>query len=79
MGFFNYDFETSQGRIKISEQGWVYLAITFPLTVMTLSLSYAWMWWTSTEQRRGHVRSGAAKVPPQVPIMGLGGGKVGTV
>ena len=61
MGFFHYDFENSKGRISISEQTWVYLAFTLPLTVLTLGLSYAWMRWTAREQQNLPVYSAAAK------------------
>ena len=60
MGLFNYDFENSKGRISISEQGWIYLALTLPLTVLTLGLSYAWMRWTAKKQQGVPIYSAAA-------------------
>jgi len=78
MGFFKYDFETSKGRINISEQGWVYLALTLPLTMITLGLSYAWMQWTAKKQQNVPVYSAAAKALMQAgnnpkPEGGTGG------
>jgi len=61
MGFFKYDFEDSQGRISVSEQGWVFFALAVPLTVLTLGLSYAWMWWTAKKQQNVPVYSAAVQ------------------
>jgi hypothetical protein len=61
MGFFHYDFEGSKGRISISEQGWIYLALMLPLTAITLGLSYAWMRWTAKKQQNVPVYSAAAQ------------------
>jgi len=65
MGFFKYDFENSKGRISISEQGWVFFALAVPLTVLTLGLSYTWMWWTAKKQQNVPVYSAAAKALAQ--------------
>lgn len=43
MGFFNYDFEGANGRIQVSQDGWIFLAVAVPLTITTLGLSWAWM------------------------------------
>jgi hypothetical protein len=46
MGFFNYDFEGANGRIRISQDGWIFLAVALPMTIITLALSWAWMRFT---------------------------------
>ena len=61
MGLFNFNFDDSKGRISISEQGWIYLALTLPLTVLTLGLSYAWMRWTAKKQQSVPIYFTAAK------------------
>ena len=45
MGFFNIEYD----QIGVSRQGWIYLACTFPLTVVVVGASYAWIWWTGTK------------------------------
>jgi len=54
MGFFNFDFDASKGRLEVSGQGWIYLACTIPLTLIVLALSFAWMWWTGMKEKMAH-------------------------
>jgi len=46
MGIFNYDFEGANGRIQVSQDGWIFLVVAIPLTIATLGLSWAWMRFT---------------------------------
>ena len=51
MGFFNYDFEGAKGRIRVSQDVWIFLAVATPLTITTLGLSWAWMRFALGTQR----------------------------
>jgi len=48
MGFFNID----QDQIELSRQGWIYLAITIPLTLVVLGVSFAWIMWTGRKEEK---------------------------
>jgi TRAP-type C4-dicarboxylate transport system permease large subunit len=54
MGFFDWDFDKSYGRLVIARHGWVYLACTIPLTLIVLGLSFTWMWWTGKKEEKPH-------------------------
>jgi hypothetical protein len=78
MGLFNYDFD-SDGEIRISKQGWVYLSVALPLTVLTLGLSYTWMYWTAKKQQKVPVYSAAVKTLARASdVLRLGAGTRGT-
>lgn len=38
MNFFNY----STGHLELSEQWWLYVAITVPMTIVTIGVWWAW-------------------------------------
>jgi len=48
MGFF----DINQDQIKLSRQGWIYLATTIPLTLVVLGVSFAWIMWTGRMEER---------------------------
>ena len=48
MGFFNID----QDQIKLSRQGWIYLATTIPLTLVVLGVSFAWIMWAGRKEEK---------------------------
>ncbi len=43
MGIFYWDFDNSNGRLKVAEDSWVFVAIAVPLTLLTLGFAYGWM------------------------------------
>ena len=48
MGFFNINYE----QIEVSQQGWIYLACTLPLTFVVVGASFAWIWWTGKKEEK---------------------------
>lgn len=44
MGIFDFDSGGS-GQLKVAKQGWIFLAISLPLTITTLALAYAWQYY----------------------------------
>ncbi|KZV93977.1 hypothetical protein EXIGLDRAFT_767524 [Exidia glandulosa HHB12029] len=52
MGLFDFNVGEN-GRLQIARQGWIFLAITLPLTIITLGLAYGW-------QRRKEKEASAA-------------------
>ena len=48
MGFFTID----QDLLRLSREGWIYLACTLPLTFVVLGGSFAWIWWTDTKVKK---------------------------
>ncbi|EJD41572.1 hypothetical protein AURDEDRAFT_169469 [Auricularia subglabra TFB-10046 SS5] len=43
MGIFEFGVSNSEdGRIRIAREGWVFLAISLPLTALTLGLAFLW-------------------------------------
>ena len=48
MGFFNIDYE----QIEVSQQGWIYVACTLPLTLVVVGASFAWIWWTGRKEEK---------------------------
>jgi hypothetical protein len=54
MGFFHFDSDNSDGRVEVSAQGWIYLALAIPLTFAVLGLSFAWMRWTGSNEEKPH-------------------------
>jgi len=49
MGVFDFYFPdgtSSVAGLRISPEGWVYAAITLPLTFVTFLLAWLWMRWT---------------------------------
>ena len=48
MGFFNID----KDEIEVSNQGWIYLACTLPLTVFVVGVSLAWIIWTGNKEEK---------------------------
>ncbi|EJD41533.1 hypothetical protein AURDEDRAFT_186494 [Auricularia subglabra TFB-10046 SS5] len=48
MGIFDF----GGGAVRIARDGWLFFAISIPLTVLTLSLAYAWQRFTAPPERR---------------------------
>ncbi|EJD41568.1 hypothetical protein AURDEDRAFT_127070 [Auricularia subglabra TFB-10046 SS5] len=43
MGIFDFGVESGEdGRIRIAREGWIFLAISLPLTALTLGLAFLW-------------------------------------
>lgn len=62
MGIFDFNPDGSgHGAVKIARDGWLFFAISIPLTFLTLSLAYAW-------QRFTVPRESLPRSPPQTPI-----------
>ena len=57
MGIFDFYFpdgtSTVTAGLRVSPIGWVYAAITVPLTFTTLFLAWFWMRWT---ERKGELK-----------------------
>ena len=57
MGIFDFYFPDGTSSVtaglRVSPKGWIYAAITVPLTLITLLLAWFWMRWT---ERKGELK-----------------------
>lgn len=52
MGIFDFGVGGGGGRLRIAREGWVFLAISLPLTLITLSLAFLWTQGKEREWKR---------------------------
>lgn len=53
MGLFEFDIgEEGSGRLKVARQGWIFIVIALPLTIITLGLAYVWQRRTEEQAKR---------------------------
>jgi Mg2+ and Co2+ transporter CorA len=50
MGFFDFSQNNSRdSRMHVTEQFWIYFAVTVPLTVVVLGICAAWLQWSGRQ------------------------------
>ena len=75
-GFFSAGFfNIGSDQIGVSRQGWIFLAFTFPLTVVVLGMSYAWIRWTGVKVERPSDYSAPQAIALAAHAMRLGAGR----
>ncbi len=70
MGFFNIDYD----HIRVSRQGWIYLACTLPLTFVVLGVSLAWIIWTGRKKEKPIDHSASQWLAQVADTLKLGAG-----
>ena len=70
MGFFNIDYD----RIGVSQQGWIYLACTLPLTCLVVGASFVWIWWTGRKEAKPIDYSASQVLAQAADTLRLGAG-----
>ena len=70
MGFFNFN----QEQLSVSHQGWIYLAVTLPLTFVVLAASFAWIWWTGRKEEKPIDYSAGEWLAQAADMLRLGAG-----
>ena len=70
MGFFNIDYD----HIGVSQQGWIYLVCTLPLTFLVVGASFTWIWWTGRKELKPIDYSASQVLAQAADTLRLGAG-----